>query len=157
MQLVLENHYAFLHFSPTLLPPYMWWLVALGHASSCLWSDFLGNWVCSLLQFFRQKLPQWLTTAAWQPRCPCHQPGATQLLCTDPCANTRERQGGFILSALIVPSPEKLIRFVISLWWLQYLPECFASGRRLTSSRFLLKLHVTTIFPSPVLGISMST
>lgn len=61
------------------------------------------------------------------------------------CKHTWAR-GAFIPSALIVPSPGKLIRFVISLWWLRYPSECFASGRIWTSPHFLLKLPVMTIF-----------
>lgn len=146
VQLVLKTALPSFSFGAPLLPPYTWWVAALSHASSYLWSDFLSNWVCSLLHFSRQKLLQWLRTTARQLRCPCHWPAVRRSLHTDPCANTRECWGGFILSALIVPSPEKLIRFVRSLWWLRYPSECFASGRRLTSPHFLLKLPVMTIF-----------
>lgn len=146
VQLVLKTALSSFGFGAPLLPPYTWWVDAPSHASSYLWSDFLSNWVCSLLHFSRQKLLQWLRTRPRQLRCPCPWPAVRWSLHTDPCANTREQQGGFILSALIVPSPEKLIRFLISLWWLWYPSECFAFGRIWTSLHFLLKLLVMTIF-----------
>lgn len=111
-QLVLQTALPSFGFGAPLLPPYTWWVAALSHASSYLWSDFLSKWACSLLHFSRQKFLQCLTTTARQLRCPYQWPVVRRSLHTDPCANTREQWGAFILSALIVPSPERLIRLL---------------------------------------------
>lgn len=122
----------------------MWWVAVLSHASSYLWSDFLSNWVCSLLHFSRQKWLQWLRIAAAE--VPLSLASSQVVLAHwSLCKHTWAPRSLYPISSNCSFSREaNQIPYISVMMW--YPSECFASGTIWTSPHFLLKLPVMTIF-----------